>query len=125
MQRTYAFSGNEHLVDMIRDAFAKTLEDEGYHLEVTGAGPGSPHVYEYRRDDAIVSVAVDDTAGEKWEAEISLETEGPKDALEPLIGAAVAGLLAELSTRLLESVVDESCRSAVAQRLRRAIAAAE
>ncbi len=125
MQQAYSFLGNEDFVDMIRDAFARTMEQRGYHLQVTGAGPGSPHVYEYRREQTIVAVTVDDTAGEKWEAELSVETEGPREELEAIVSGSVAGLLAELSTRLLESVVDESCRSAVAKQLGHVLAEME
>jgi len=125
MDQTYSFLGNENFVDMIRDAFAGVLEHRGYHLEVSGAGPGSPHVYEYRKDDAIVSVKVDDTSGEKWEAELVVETEAPRQELEEIVTGAIGGLLAEVSARLLESVVDQDCRSAVARRLSRTIAAME
>lgn len=125
MQQAYSFLGNEDFVDMIRDAFAQTLEKRGYHLQVIGAGPGSPHIYEYRREQTIVAVKVDDTAGEKWEAELSVETEGPREELEAIVSGSVTGLLAELSTRLLESVVDESCRSAVAKQLGRVLAEME
>ena len=122
MERVYSFLGTEHFVDMVRDTFARNLARRGYHLEVSGAGPGSPHVYEYRSGDRIIAVKVDDTAGEKWEAEIVVEGLAPADEFEAIVVDAVAGLLDEVSRLLLESIVDESCRTAVAQQLSRAIA---
>jgi len=122
MERVYSFLGTEHFVDMVRDAFARSLERRGYHLEVSGAGPGSPHVYEYRSGDQIIAVKVDETAGEKWEAEIVVEGHAPGEEFEAIVVEAVAGLLDEVSRRLLESIIDESCRTAVAQQLSRVLA---
>ena len=125
MQKTYEYLGNEHFVDLIRASFGEALERRGYHLEVGAAGPGGPRVYGYRRDDTVVAVAVDDRAGEKWEAKLLVETEGDKDELDDIVSEAVTRLLADLSTRLIESVLDDSCRSAVARELSRAIATLE
>ncbi len=126
MHRTYAFIGNEHFVDLIRDAFARVLEERGYHLEVSGQGPGGPHVYEYRRDDHVVAVQVDERVGEKWEAEIAVECDqAHADQLTEIVSAAITGLLADLSRRLLESVLDEESRSRVARELRDVLATLE
>jgi len=125
MQRSYAYLGNDNFVGMIRERFARVLEENGFHLEVEASGPGAPHVYEYRRENAVVSLKVDTTAGEKWESEVQVETEVPEADLEPIIVGALTGLLADISRRLLESVADPDCRSKVARELARVVAAME
>lgn len=125
LRRTYEYLGNEHFVDLIRASFAGALEERGYHLEVTAAGPGTPHVYEYRRDRAVVAVVVDEGPGEKWESLLAVETRGPSEELEEVVSAAVAGLLADLSRGLIESVLDDSYRAAVVRALSRIIGTLE
>lgn len=125
MQKMYSFVDNEHFVDIIRQAFADTLAGRGYHLVIDASGPGAPHVYEYRTDGAIVSVMIDRAAGEKWEAELIVETEGPEEELEGIVAEAVGGLLARISERLVRSVVDPQCRSAVVRELSRAVTTLE
>lgn len=122
METTYEYLGNEHFVDVIREAFANVLEQRGYHMEVGAAGPGGPHVYEFRQDNVVVAVKVDDRAGEKWEAELSVESEGHREELETIVTQVITQLLAELSTRLIESVVDEASRAKLAHELSRVIA---
>jgi len=125
MQKMYAYLDNEHFVDIVRQAFADTLARRGYHLEIDASGPGAPHVYEYRTDGAIVSVMVDRGAGEKWEAELTVETEGRQEELEGIVAEAVSGLLARISDRLVRSVLDPQCRSAVVRELSRAVTTLE
>ncbi len=125
MQKSYSYIGNEHFVDLIRDVFAAELEASGYHLEVSGSGPGGPHVYEYRRDNRVVALTVDETAGEKWEAELALETEEHDDELAGIVTQALGRMLADVSKRLLESVLDPTCRAAVADELKRVVSTLE
>ena len=125
LRRTYEYLGDEKLVDLIRASFAGALEERGYHLEVAAAGPGTPHVYEYRRDRAVVAVVVDDSPGQKWESLLAVETRGPSEELEEVVSAAVAGLLADLARGLVESVLDDSYRAAVVRALSRIIATLE
>lgn len=125
MQPMYSILDDEHLVDLVRVAFAGALEERGYRRVVAGSGPGAPHVTEYRADGAIVSMAVDTTVGEKWQSELTVETEGPPAELEAIITQAVGGLLAEFSDRLVRSVLDPSCRSAVVRALSRVVSTME
>jgi len=125
MEKSYSYIGNEHSVDLVRAAFAAVLEDMDYHLEVSGVGPGGPHVYEFRRDNTVLALKVDETMGEKWESELSLETEHPDEEFRKIVVTAISGLLADISKRLLESVLDPTCRSAVVVEFKRLLATLE
>lgn len=125
MRKMYSYVDDEHFVDVVRHAFASTLEGRGYHRVVDASGPGAPHVYEYRTDGAIVSVTVDHTVGEKWEAALTVETEGPAQELQGIVSDAISGLLARISDRLVRSVLDPQCRSAVVRELSRAVSTLE
>ncbi|HJO05285.1 MAG TPA: hypothetical protein QGG47_15070 [Acidobacteriota bacterium] len=125
MPTACSYLGRENSVDLIRDSFASVLEHRGYHLEVGASGLSGPHLYQYRRDTAAVTLRVDDTAGEKWEAHITVEVDAFTGEVEAIVTEAVTRLLADLSTRLIESVSDGSCRSSVARELSRVIAALE
>ncbi len=125
LEPTYRYLGNEHFVDLIRTAFGVALERHDYHLEVGLAGPVTPNVYEYRKEGSVYSVSVDERAGEKWEAQLEIETNSPQEELESVVQGAMVRSLADLSTRLIESVVDERCRSHVAGELNKVIAALE
>ena len=84
-----------------------------------------PHLYEYRSDAKVVTLKVDDTAGENWEAQLTVEVDAFTGEVEAIVTEAVTRLLADLSTRLIESVADESFRSSVAREFSRLIAALE
>ena len=120
-----SYLGSESFVDLIRDSFASVLERRGYHLVVGASGLSGPHIYEYRSDAAVVTLKVDDTAGKKWETHITVEVDAITCDVEAIVTEAVTRLLADLSTRLIESVADESCRSSVARELSRMIAMLE
>ncbi len=117
-----SYLGSESFVDLIRDSFASVLERRGYHLEIGASGLVGPHFYEYRDDASFVVLKVDDNAGEKWEAQLTVEVDARTEEVEAIVTEAVTWLLADLSTRLIESVADESCRSSVARELSGVIA---
>jgi hypothetical protein len=121
--KTYNYVGEEKIVEYLGTYFARALEDAGYHKEVDIEGPGAPHIYEYRRDDIVATIEVDDTVGEKWEAELTVIAKGSPQELDEVVQAAVLSLLADVSKRLIESVVVESTRSAVATELSKIVAA--
>lgn len=125
MRKMYAYLDDEHFIDVIRHSFAETLKKRGYDEVMDISGPGAPRVSEYRKDGAIVAVTVDRAAGEKWEAELVVETEGPAAELEGIISGAVGGLLARLSERLVRSVLDPQCRSAVVREFARVVTTLE
>jgi len=120
-----SYRDNESFVDLIRDSFASVLERRGYHLEVGASGLSGAHIYEYRSDATVVILKVDDTAGENWEAQFTVEVDALTGEVEAIVTEAVTGLLADLSTRLIDSVADGSCRSSVARELSRVIATLE
>lgn len=125
MLTAYSYFGSESLVDLIRDSFASALERRGYQLEVGASGLSGPHLYEYRSDDTVVGLKVEDTAGEKWQAQLTVEVDAFTGEVGTIVAEAVTRLLADLSTRLIESVADGSCRSSVARELSRVIATLE
>jgi hypothetical protein len=125
MLTAYSYLGSESLVDLIRDSFAAVLERRGYHLEVEASGLSGPHIYDYRSDATVVRLKVDDTAGEKWQARLIVEVDAFAIEVKAIVAEAVTGLLADLSTRLIDSVADGSCRSSVARELSRVIATLE
>lgn len=82
-------------------------------------------MYAYRRDNQVVARTVDATSGEKREAGLGVEAEQDDEELSEIVTAARSGLLADVSKRLLESVVDPTRRATVADALRRAVATLE
>lgn len=120
---TYDFLGDDKLVGYISTYFAQALEGAGYHKEMDIEGPGAPHIYEYRRDSKVATIKIDDTVGEKWEAELTVKASGTADELDTVVQDAILTLLADISRRLIESVVVESTRSAVAKELSKTVAA--
>ena len=120
-----SYLGSESFVDLIRDSFAAALERRGCRLEVGASGLSGPHLYEYRSDATVVILKVDDTAGEQWEAQLTVEVDAFTGEVEAIVTEAVSRLLADLSIRLIESLADESCRSSVARELSRMIAMLE
>ena len=120
---TYRFLGDDKIVGYISTYFAQALETAGYHKEVDIEGPGAPHIYEYRRDSQVATIKIDDTVGEKWEAELTVKAQGSPDELDEVVRQAVLTLLADISRRLIESVVVDSTRSAVAKELSEIVAA--
>ena len=120
-----SYLGRESFVDLIRDSFASALERRGYQLEVGASGLSAPHLYEYRSDATVVTLTVDDAVGAKWEAQLTVEVDAFTGEVKAIVTEAVARLLADLSTRLIKSVADESCRSSVARELSRMIATLE
>jgi len=125
MLAAYSYLGSESFVDLIRDSFAAAVERRGYHLEVGASGLSGPHIYDYRSDTTIVRLKVDDTAGDKWQAQLIVEIDAFTVEVQTIVAEAVTGLLADLSTRLIDSVADGSCRSSVARELSRVIATLE
>ncbi len=121
MPTACSYLGTESFVDRLRDSFATVLERRGYHLEVGASGLTGPHLYDYRSDAAVVTLRLDDTAGEKWEAQLTVAVDTFTVEVEAIVTEAVTRLLADLSTRLIESVADASCRSSVARELSRMI----
>lgn len=125
MEKTYEYIGDDDIVGPLRESFARALERRGYVQEVDVVGPGAPHVYEYLKGDSVISVVVDETAGEKWEARITVETEEADEDVAAVVYEAVLKLLADLSTSLIESISVESTRSKVASELRNVLATLE
>jgi hypothetical protein len=56
---------------------------------------------------------VDETVGEKWEAAMTVETEQADEDVSAVVAEAVRKLLADLSTRLIESVTDAPTRARI------------
>lgn len=122
MEKIYSFLGNRHVVGPLQEAFEKALERHGYHREVEAGGAGAPHVYEYKKDGSVISVSIDDTAGEKWQAALVVETESKHEDVAAVVSESVLKLLADLSTRLIESVSDAATRVKIADELRGVLA---
>ena len=119
--RLYTILGNEYLVDMVRESFARTLEERGYQLDVESSEPGSPHRYLFHRGARNVSISVDDTAGQRWETRLAIDTVAEQEEAAAILQASIGRLLAHISGLLLESVDDPGHRSAVACELSRVL----
>jgi hypothetical protein len=113
MQKIYSYFGKTDTVELMREAFQKALERREYDCEVDVVGPIAPHVYAFRKDGNLISVVVDDTVGEKWEASLTVETEQADDDVSAIVAEAVRTLLADLSTLLIESVTDATTRARI------------
>lgn len=113
MQKIYSYFGKTDTVELMREAFQKALERREYDCEVDVVGPIAPHVYAFRKDGNLISVVVDDTVGEKWEAAITVETEQADEDVSGIVAEAVRTLLADLSTLLIESVTDATTRARI------------
>ena len=113
MQKIYSFFGKTDTVDLLREAFQAALERREYECEVDVVGPMAPHIYAFRKNGNLISVVMDDTVGEKWEAAITVETEEADEDVSSIVTEAVRKLLADLSTRLIESVTDAPTRAKI------------
>jgi hypothetical protein len=113
MQKIYSYFGKTDTVELMREAFQQALERREYDCEVDVVGPMAPHVYAFRKDGNLISVVVDDTVGEKWEASLTVETEQADDDVSAIVAEAVRTLLADLSTLLIESVTDATTRARI------------
>jgi len=117
----YSILGNEYLVDLVRESFARTLEERGYQLDVESSEPGSPHRYRFDRGGRNVSISVDDTAGQRWETRLAVSATAEAAEAGAILRASLGRLLAHISGLLLESVDDPGHRSAVACELSRVL----
>ncbi len=113
MQKIYSYFGKTDTVELMREAFQEALERREYECEVDVVGPMAPHVYAFRKGRNLISVVVDETVGEKWEAAMTVETEQADEDVSAVVAEAVRKLLADLSTRLIESVTDAPTRARI------------
>ena len=113
MQKIYSYFGKTDTVELLREAFQAALERREYECEVDVVGPMAPHVYAFRMDGNLISIVVDETVGEKWEAAMTVETEQAGEDVSAVVAEAVRKLLADLSTRLIESVTDAPTRARI------------
>ncbi len=113
MQKIYSYFGKTDTVELMREAFQAALERREYECEVDVVGPMAPHVYAFRKGVNLISVVVDETVGEKWEAAMTVETEQADEDVSAVVAEAVRKLLADLSTRLIESVTDAPTRARI------------
>ena len=113
MQKIYSYFGKTDTVELLREAFQAALERREYECEVDVVGPMAPHVYAFRKDGNLISIVVDETVGEKWEAAMTVETEQAGEDVSAVVAEAVRKLLADLSTRLIESVTDAPTRARI------------
>jgi len=113
MQKIYSYFGKTDTVELMREAFQEALERREYECEVDVVGPMAPHVYAFRKDGNLISMVVDETIGEKWEAAMTVETEQADEDVSAVVAEAVRKLLADLSTRLIESVTDAPTRARI------------
>lgn len=113
MQKIYSYLGKTDTVHMLGDAFTTALQQRGYSLEVDVGAHISPRVYEFVKDGSVISMSVDETAGEKWESSITLETEEADEDISAAVAEAVRRLLADVSTRLIESVTDAATKAKI------------
>lgn len=113
MQKIYSYLGKSDAVNMLSEAFQAALEQRGYTLEVDVGAHISPRVHQFVKESTVISMSVDETAGEKWESAITLETEEADEDVSAAVAEAVRRLLADVSTRLIESVTDAATKAKI------------
>ena len=122
MHKIYSYFGKTDTVELMREAFQTALERREYQCEVDVVGPMAPHVYAFRNEANVISIVVDETVGEKWEAAMTVETEEADEDVSAVVAEAVRKLLADLSTRLIESVTDAPTRARIVDDLSNVLA---
>jgi len=125
MQRIYQYLGPEHFTVMLAGHFATALQQNGFEQAVEAGSAVGPHVYEYvshQDGGPVISLSTDHTQGGPGEMAVTLETEVVDEVVAKVVAEGVLGLLAEASSRLLESVDDAATRAQIVDRLTEVLA---
>ncbi len=118
MPRSYELLAEKQVVGILADFLKGSLKEYRFEERLHVSPSEGPEVWEYIREDEIISLSLDDSAGSQTETRLNLESETDIADFYDVLSRAIVSFHSAYIKKMLLSIPDDAERRRIMDQLK-------